>query len=123
MTHEIPILDAMQPFLKVRAKKRKRGDDNEDGENDQGEPKPKGRRGRKKNKGKNVDAAQEGHDEPETAPVAGPSRLTHSGAEGAPNPEEDGENVLVVHKIASMEVNHERYLIFSAVGSVTSSRR
>src|SRR5882762_9922974 len=50
LLYEVTILSTVHPFIKVRPKKRKWGEDHDNGEEAQRHKKPHGRKGRRKNK-------------------------------------------------------------------------
>ena len=131
---EIPVLEAIKPFIRVRAKKRKWGDDDdEEGGGGEKSKKSHGRKGRGKNKQNQkaeaesqnagemeVDAAKDEtndmaepvvvEEEQETA-AASTSTITE-------NPAEDPDPVFVLHKIATLDLESDKLILFSAVGSV-----
>ena len=101
--HEVAVLDAVEPFIAVRASKRKRGHDDLDDEGEVPEGariKHKKRKGKGKEKDKEVDADDdEGEDgEEEVGETSKP------------------EKVLVVHKIETLPSDSGPQVIFSAVG-------
>jgi tRNA (guanine-N(7)-)-methyltransferase subunit TRM82 len=123
--YEIPILADVKPFIKVRAPKRKRGDDDSDGEET-----PEGRRGRRrKGKGKemeknaeiaepDVDEQAEDHPARENLP-SGPLNLNTKHPDVGESIDMS-EIVLVLHKIDTLETDQGNHIIFSAVGFVPS---
>ena len=104
LKHEVAVLDAVEPFMAVRALKRKRGygDDHDD----EGEVPDGARIKRKKGKGKEKEKAKEkdeadddeGEDEVEVEDDSKP------------------EKVLVIHKIDTFLSDSGPQVIFSAVG-------
>ena len=104
LKHEVAVLDAVEPFMAVRALKRKRvyGDDHDD----EGEVPEGARIKRKKGKGKEKEKAKEkgeadddeGEDEVEVEENSKP------------------EKVLVIHKIDTFLSDSGPQVIFSAVG-------
>ena len=140
---DIHIFDVVEPFIRVKAPKRKRGWNDEDGEADEGEGgdvqkgkgkgKGKGRRARGKVKGKAKESAEaekdrdqdgSGHpeeqgDEPVAEADAGACE-EEKGQDAAPA-SEDTVVVFVVHKIRSVDRGeHGRFIVFSVVGCVSS---
>ena len=141
---DIPIFDVVEPLIRVKAPKRKRGWNDEDGEADEGEGgdvqkgkgkgKGKGRRARGKVKGKAKESAEaekardqdgsgpteEQGDQPMAEADAG-AREEEKDQDAAPA-SEDTVLVFVVHKIRSVDRGeHGRFIIFSAVGCVFSA--
>ncbi|KIL69353.1 hypothetical protein M378DRAFT_184523 [Amanita muscaria Koide BX008] len=102
--YEIPILDAVRPFITVIPQP-KRGVDEEDEDQGKLEGKSKGKRQGKGKKGKEK-AVEEG--ERETSEIA-------EGDGSAINAQP--RQVLVVHKISSVQHAEEPYLVFNAVGA------
>jgi tRNA (guanine-N(7)-)-methyltransferase subunit TRM82 len=108
--HEIHVLDAVQPYIKVRSKKRKRGDVDDDIEVGRG----KGERGKGKGKAakgaKDDDAENEESSRPDTEMVSedGPQQSS----------DENGEWTLVVHKIDTVASDAGNYIVFNAIGYV-----
>ena len=100
--HTIDVAGAIDPFLVVRAVKRRRGgyDDDEDDEAAEGSKRRKGK-GRAKGKDR-----QEEEKESEEGPTASSSQPTT----------ENAEKVLVIRKIGSLEADGVPTIIFSAVG-------
>ena len=102
LKHEVAVLDAVEPFMAVRALKRKRGygDDHDDeGEVPEG-TRIKHKKGKGKEKAKEKDEADddEGEDEVEVEEDSKP------------------EKVLVIHKIDTFSSDGGPQVIFSAVG-------
>lgn len=99
--HVIDVADAIDPFLVVRAVKRRRGgyDDDEEGEAAEGSG-SKRRKGKGRAKGKD---RQEEEKESEEGPTSQPTT-------------ENAEKVLVIRKIGSFEADGVPTIIFSAVG-------
>ncbi|TRM65524.1 WD40-repeat-containing domain protein [Schizophyllum amplum] len=99
LVREIPVLDAVEPTIKVKSLKRKWG---EGGEGTA--PRKKKRKGKGKGKaaGEN-EVAEQATDKPSEEPQM----------------EEEGKTVLVVHKIDSVggEYGQPPYIVFSAVGA------
>lgn len=103
--HAIDVADAIDPFLVVRAVKRRRGghDDDEEDEAVEGNG-SKRRKGKGRAKGKDK---QEEEKESEEGPIASSSQTTTDNA----------EKVLVIRKIGSLEADGVPTVIFSAVGA------
>ncbi|KAG6826553.1 hypothetical protein H0H92_015328 [Tricholoma furcatifolium] len=127
--YEIPVWDAVEPFIRVRSPKRKRGE--EGGE--AGEAKRKGRgkkaKGRGKGKGKEKakaedeageeeekDEAEEVEAEAEAAAEVQDEVVAPDTPVGAGNvaEEDKGDKILVIRKI---ETTPSRHVLFSAVGA------
>ena len=111
LKHEVAVLDAVEPFMAVRALKRKRGygDLDDEGEIPEGARK-KRKKGHRKGKGK--EKAKEEDMEVET-----------DGDEGEGEDEEKDpkpEKVLVIHKIDTLPSDSGPQVVFSAVGYVCS---
>ncbi|TFK39886.1 WD40-repeat-containing domain protein [Crucibulum laeve] len=108
LKHEVNVLDTIDPYMAVRALKRKRGE-GEEGE--EGE-------GKKRKKGKGKDKAKE--ETPDTGtPVAEGSEAaaeekTEEAAKGEPS---EPEKILVIHKIDSLDAEGCLWIVFSAVGT------
>lgn len=94
---DIPILDAVLPYIRVRPQKKNELDED-------GERKPNKRRRKKEQKNKAQASDDEGEGE----------KPADNTAPDAPAPEEPF--TLAIHKIASLTINDNRYLIFSAIG-------
>ncbi|KAL1743252.1 FAD dependent oxidoreductase-domain-containing protein [Schizophyllum fasciatum] len=101
LIREIPVMDAVEPTIKVKSLKRKWGEDGEGSA-----PRKKKRKGKGKAK---ADA-----DVQETAADDADEKLAE-----APEPEEEGKTILAVHKIATLRDAEDQPLqvLFSAVGS------
>jgi len=109
--YELPVWDAVEPFIVVRALKRKHGATDDDGD----EP-PEGARVKKskgkKRKGKaKRDQAME--DDEEEREVENDTPIVESVVEEEPP---QPEKVLVIHRIESVESDMGTYIIFSVVG-------
>lgn len=103
LKYEVPVLESIEPFVGVKATKRKRGlpeDDGEGGELPEG-TKVRRKKG-KKGKGKEREGTEEG-DGDEKADV---------------EEEAKPEKVLVIHLIESVQTELGLYVVFSAVGFV-----
>ncbi|OCH87825.1 WD40 repeat-like protein [Obba rivulosa] len=141
---EIPISDAVEPFIQVKPPKRRRVEgDGDDGEGAESQNKGRRRGGRRKGKGKGkeqeggesreMSAVQEEEGEELTPELVedGASEAQEAGAaepiagaEAATQQAEAGQKaeaeppVLVLHKIRSLDLGeHGRHLVFSAVGA------
>jgi len=117
--HEINVLDAIQPYMKVRSRKPKKGDDVDD-------KTEAGRRKGRKSKGKGK--ATQGGAEEADAESGGKEELSHIDTfDSTQRVSEDadqqglgerGEFVLVVHKIDTVASGTRNYIVFNAVGYV-----
>ncbi|KAF4593370.1 tRNA (guanine-N(7)-)-methyltransferase non-catalytic subunit trm82 [Pleurotus pulmonarius] len=96
---DIPILDAVLPYIRVRPQKKSELDED-------GERKPNKRRRKKEQKNKAQVSDDEGEGEKPADDALDPA---------APVPEEPF--TLAVHKIASLTANDNKYLVFSAIGA------
>lgn len=114
LKHEVAVLDVVEPFMVVRALKRKRGHSDVD----DGEDLPEGarvkrkkchRKGKGKEKGKGKDKEADGED-------------GEGEVEADENKEEGSkpEKVLVIHKIDTLSTDSVVQVIFSAVGYVVN---
>ena len=106
LKHEVAVLDIVEPFIAVRALKRKRwyGDVDDEGEMPEG-ARIKRKKGHRKGKGKEKAKEQDNADD----------------GEGEDEDKEDGskpERVLVIHKIDTLPSDSGPQVIFSAVGYV-----
>ncbi|KAL1723076.1 FAD dependent oxidoreductase-domain-containing protein [Schizophyllum commune] len=101
IVREIPVLDVVEPTIKVKSLKRKWGDDGEGSA-----PRKKKRKG----KGKGKDGADAVEDAVEGTPEQ---------AAEASKVEEEGKTVLVVHKVETLREGEGKplHVVFSAVGS------
>ncbi|KAI0310719.1 WD40-repeat-containing domain protein, partial [Amylostereum chailletii] len=111
---EIPILDSVQPFIKVLPQKRKRGEDDEgDGEagaegDDKKSRKSHGRKGRGKNKkaeDANVDEGGSGSSEPQVGEAVVQVAAT------------EDVSTLVLQKLHAIEMDKKQWAVFSAIGA------
>lgn len=111
MKYELRVLDAIQPYIKVRHKNQ-RGDDAE-GSTETG--RRKGKKGKRKG-----NAPNGGVTHVETTggidTDVNPERVPGDAHEEASN--EKGELILVVHKISTVAAESGDYIVFSAVGYV-----
>lgn len=114
--HEIGVWDAVEPYVKVRGGKRRRGEEGE--EPHEGTRRGKGKKAKGKGKGKvkaGEDVAMEGQGaEASTSaePQAEQGAVPDLGAPAV----DAGEKVLVVHKIETVASEAGNYILFSAVG-------
>lgn len=128
----IPIGEVVEPYIKVRAKKRKWGDD-EDGEGGgehQGRGKKvHGRKGRKKNQKDITEAteqsvAEEKEETPDVGEIPGELCEETEVLESKEQGEGAGEviePVLVINRIETLQTAETKTIVFSAVGSVGGS--
>lgn len=127
----IPIGEGVEPYIKVRAKKRKWGDD-EDGEGGEHQGRGKkvhGRKGRKKNQKNTTEATEQSvAEEKEATPDVGETlgelgeetEVLESKVQG----EGEGEviePVLVINRIETLRTGETKTIVFNAVGSVSGS--
>ena len=119
--HNIPIREAVEPFIVIKGKKRRWFEEEEMGdENSTVRVRKKGRKGKGKGKAKEVLAQYEGmegigDDDSPTPPVA--QDTLEGGPQESSRPEVE-ELVLAIHRIDSFETPGGKYLVFSAVGCV-----
>ncbi|TFY60518.1 hypothetical protein EVJ58_g5100 [Rhodofomes roseus] len=127
---DVPIADVVEPYIKVKAPKGRRGwddGDNEEGGAGENQPARRRRRGRKaQGKGKDVEeGSTEGTPVVEDGEAEG-SAASGEAAQEAPEddaemavPEEDvDKTVLVIYKIRSCDQGrHGKFVLFSAVGA------
>ncbi|PCH44155.1 hypothetical protein WOLCODRAFT_164948 [Wolfiporia cocos MD-104 SS10] len=133
---EVPILETVEPFIKIRAPKGKwRG---EDGDEEDGEAvkKPSRRQRRRARKAQTKAGASTAEGTPDVAeaeekegdddaaegeddtPIPEGKDTAETGDDAATTTKEEDKLVLVVHKIRSLDLDtHGRFLIFSAVGA------
>ena len=120
--HDIPIQDAVEPFVVVKGKKRRWFEETEMGDENSTvrTRKKRGRKGKKKGKAKEVreqDAdMEEAGDDGTPVPVDVGDSL-EGGPQESIRPEVE-ELVLAIHKINSFETPRGKHLVFSAVGYV-----
>ncbi|TFK83764.1 WD40 repeat-like protein [Polyporus arcularius HHB13444] len=125
----ITVFPAVEPYIKVKAPKRRRGSDG-DGDGVNGEQKKgKGRRHRGKGKGMGKEEAREGSADVEQVEGAAAPKANETPEDSSmPDPGSgDAQNisaapeevvVFVVHKISSADRGeHGRFIIFNAVGA------
>lgn len=110
--NSLPVLDAIEPFIVIRASKKKRGEDDDEGSPEGAGKKGKGQRRKENKKNANLKSAELANEEPS-------SSATVSAAPEKPEEESKPEKVLVVHRIESIDSDSGPYIIFSAVGYVT----
>lgn len=130
LLHNIPIGEVVEPYIKVRAKKRKWGDD-EDGEGgreQQGKGKKvHGRKGRKKNQVKGEEptgqGAIEGKEMPDAGEIAGELDEEAEVLERKEQGEKGEvlEPVLVINRIDTLGAGETKTVLFNAIGSVCPS--
>ncbi|KAF9791179.1 WD40 repeat-like protein [Thelephora terrestris] len=118
--HDIPIQEAVEPFIVVKGKKRRWFEEGEMGdENSTVRVHKKGRKG--KGKGKATEAPEqdatmgEAGDDGSSAPAIAVESTPVGGPQESIRPEVE-ELVLAVHKIDSFETPRGKHLAFSAVG-------
>lgn len=132
---EVPILEAVEPYIKVKAPKGRRGWN--DGEDEEGRPsennvarrRKRGRKGRGKGAGadqkeasvEGTPAAEDGPRETNAGEGEGDVEmtpgLTEERVQSETGTQETDKIVLVLHKIISFDLGeHGRFLVFSAVG-------
>ncbi|RDB23684.1 tRNA (guanine-N(7)-)-methyltransferase non-catalytic subunit TRM82 [Hypsizygus marmoreus] len=117
--HEIEIWETVEPYVKVRGSRRRRG--GEDGEEgNEGKRRGKGKKSKGKGKGK---AKTEVDKETKEAEAVEETEDVVNDAEGSAAPEHstdsdgDAEKVLVVRKIDTVTSGDSRYIVFNAVGA------
>jgi len=116
--HDIPIQEAINPFIVVKGKKRRWFEETEMGDENSTVRTKKGRKG--KGKGKAKEASEQDEDMEGVGGTLVPA-ISENTPEGGPQesirPEVE-ELVLAIHKIDSFETAWGKYLVFSAVGCV-----
>ncbi len=139
---DIPVFDAVEPYIKVKVSKRKRAWNDQDGEGEEaegsevqkgkgegkGEGKRQGRRARRQAKRKGNESTeaekdQDGSGAPDEdqgdqpmAEADASAPVEEKGQDAAPT-SEDTVVVFVVHKIRSVDRGeHARFIVFSVVG-------
>ncbi|KAF8909289.1 WD40-repeat-containing domain protein [Gymnopilus junonius] len=116
--HELPVLEVVEPFIAVRAVKRRRGWPEEDGEEA-----PEGKRlKRKRGRGKKGEKEQKKTGDEEEEELGGEGEVAEENTPehvGAPENGEEAqpEKVLVIHRMESIESSTGSHIIFSAVGT------
>ncbi|KAF8159551.1 WD40-repeat-containing domain protein [Crassisporium funariophilum] len=110
--HEISVADAVEPFMAVRAVKRKWYACEDDGEEGAEGARVKSKKGRGKGKAKQAQAQEDadGEEEESGTPVAGVPEAQQ--AEGS-----KPQKVLVIQKIETLDSDAGVHIIFSAVGT------
>lgn len=119
--HDIPIQEAVNPFIVVKGKKRRWIEETEMGdENSTVRAKKKGRKGKGKGKAKEAPEQDEDMEGPDDGGTPVPVAVENT-------PEDDPQEsirpvveelVLAIHKIDSFETAGGKHLVFSAVGYV-----
>jgi len=108
--HEVSVLDVVEPFIVVRALKRKRGQAEDDGDEA-----PKGSKGKAKRK-----QSKKGNQAEEQATEGGHATTLVMDVKdedfGDLNEEEKPQKVLVINKIDSVNSDSGPHIVFSAVG-------
>ncbi|TFY70132.1 hypothetical protein EVG20_g2871 [Dentipellis fragilis] len=124
LVYEIPVVDAVKPFIRVRVKKRKWREDDDDGEGaaeGKGDKKPRGKKGRgKKQQKADEKGARSGDAEetPEATPdVDTPMQEPEQSEAGREESTALSEPVFVLRRLASVAAAGQKLLVFSAVGS------
>lgn len=128
---DIPIGEVVEPYIKVRAKKRKWGDDEDGGGGGEHQGKGKkvhGRKGRKKNQKNTTEATESVVEEKEETPDVGEIPGELGGETEVLESKEQGEGageviepVLVINRIETLRTGETKTIVFSAVGSVSGS--
>ncbi len=108
--HSLSVLEVVEPFIVIRASKKKRGRDDDEGASEGVGKKSKGQRERKTRKRPIWNRPEMAGGE--SSSMAAVPALEKSEEESKP------EKVLVVHRIESAESDSGPYIIFSAVGYV-----
>ena len=119
--HDIPVQEAVEPFIVVKGKKRRWFDEAEiGGENSTVRARMKGRKGKGKGKAKEVaekdEDMEEVGDDGSPAPVI-EENIPEDGPQESISPEVE-ELVLAIHRVNSFETPGGKHLVFSAVGYV-----
>ena len=107
LKHKVAVLDVVEPFMAVRALKRKRGYGDVD---DEGELPEGARVKHKKRKGKGKEKAKEKDKEVDADDVEGENEEEEVVEDSKP------EKVLVIHKIDTFPSDSGPQVIFSAIG-------
>ena len=118
--HNIPIQEAVEPFIVVKGKKRRWFDEPEmGGENSTVRARKKGRKGKAKEVSEQDMDMEEAGDDDTSAPA-----IVEDGPEGGPQesirPEVE-ELVLAIQKIDSFETPQGKHIVFSAIGCAPCS--
>ncbi|TFK74993.1 WD40 repeat-like protein [Pluteus cervinus] len=113
LQYEIPIVDLVEPFIKMTPPKRKKGEDDNDGEG-RGSTKRRKKKGKGKAKSKELEPLAEDEDideMPEEIPEPRDSAEPLNIDEGPP------EKVLVIGQLGSLQNGSKAYIIWRAVGA------
>lgn len=122
MEREIPILDAVKDFLKIKVKasaRRKWGNDENDGEGDRPRRRGKGKKGKGKEKADEADAdvqAVSTDRVPEPSSEQPQDAVLSDLLEDEEDKDDEDLTVLVVNKIHTLERDSETHIVFSVVG-------
>jgi len=117
--HDIPIQEAVEPFIVVKGKKRRWLDETEMGdEHSTARVRKKGRKGKSKGKSKevpeqDVDMEEVGDDGPPAPAII--ENAPEDGHADNIRPEVE-EVVLAIHKVDSFETSRGKHLVFNAIG-------
>lgn len=128
LKHEVPVLSAVEPYIAVRASRNRRWFEADTGEGGQTEKMggraKRGKRGKGKNKqdlGKEVQdpevevvREEDAAARPTSADVT--REDTPADAAETSNAQNEGEKVLVIRRVESLESEDGTYIVFSAVG-------
>lgn len=116
LKHEVHVLDAIQPYMKVLCKKGNRRDDADD-DAEAGKRKRKRGKGKEKATSEEAKAANGGTAE---SPLLDSSVRAEMALDDAlqRGSEDKGESILVVHKISTVASETGKHIIFNAVGYV-----
>jgi len=124
--HDIPIQEAVEPFIVVKGKKRRWFDETEmGGENSTFRARKKGRKGKGRGKAKEVseqdmDMEDAGDDDTPAPAIVEGTPEAEGGPQESIRPEVE-ELVLAIHKINSFETLQGNHLVFSAIGYLSCS--
>ena len=117
--YDVPIQEAVNPFIVVKGKKRRWFEETEMGdENSTVRTKKKGRKGKGKGKAKEASEQDEDMVEAEDGGTPVPAIAENTPEDGTQErirPEVE-ELVLAIHKIDSFQTARGKHLVFSAVG-------
>ena len=122
--YDIPVQEAVEPFIVVKGKKRRWFDEAEmSGENSTFRARKKGRKGKNRGKAKevseqDVDMEDAGDDDTSAPAIVEGTPEAEGGPQEIIRPEVE-ELVLAVHKINSFETLRGKHLVFSAIGYVS----
>ncbi|KJA28088.1 hypothetical protein HYPSUDRAFT_129664 [Hypholoma sublateritium FD-334 SS-4] len=108
--HSLPVLDAVEPFIVIRASKKRRGEDDDEGAPEGAGKKSKSQRRKENKKNANLKSAEVAGEEPSSSATAtaAPEKLEE---------ESKLEKILVIHRIESIDSDSGPYIVFSAVGA------